>query len=162
LRKLAAWFMWKHSGQQAMRVSLFPVGWQLFSEDFSPSRSQWKHLQTWWEMGQAGLHFYLGVFPKCLLYSVSIADKVSNTLWAFPKPIRCWPKGLHHINVHFLFIFLEVQFSHLHLLNINDATENFQTISGSSPSLIFPVRYHTEGSMKLNARILILAHMVYL
>jgi hypothetical protein len=27
---------------------------------------------------------------------------------------------------------------------------------------IVPVRYHTEGSMKLNACILLLAHMVYL
>jgi hypothetical protein len=24
-------------------------------------------------------------FPKCIRYSVSIAEKVSNTLWAFPK-----------------------------------------------------------------------------
>jgi hypothetical protein len=40
-----------------------------------------------------------GHFPKCILYSVKVAEKISNTLWAFPKesPIlfRYFSNGLH-------------------------------------------------------------------
>jgi hypothetical protein len=32
-----------------------------------------------------GSSILFGHFPKCILYSVSIAENVSNTVWAFPK-----------------------------------------------------------------------------
>jgi hypothetical protein len=43
-----------------------------------------------------GLHFYLGI-SKCIRYSIRVAEKVSNTLWAFPKespiPFRYFSNG---------------------------------------------------------------------
>jgi hypothetical protein len=42
-----------------------------------------------------------GHFPKCIRYWVKVAEKVSNTLWAFPKefpiPFRYFSNGLHEL-----------------------------------------------------------------
>jgi hypothetical protein len=43
----------------------------------------------------------LAHFPKFIHYSVKVAEKVSNTLWAFPKelpiPFRYFSNGLHEL-----------------------------------------------------------------
>ncbi len=87
-----------------------------------------------------------GLFPKCLHYSPSIVDKVSSTPWLFLQglkyplradqkisniPSRIFTADLHR-NQHFLFIFLEVQFSHLFLLKISMQQINLKTIICSS------------------------------
>ncbi len=33
----------------------------------------------------SGSPLLFGHFPKCIHYSVKVAEKVSNTIWAFPK-----------------------------------------------------------------------------
>jgi hypothetical protein len=33
----------------------------------------------------SGPPLLFGHFPKCIRYSIKVAEKVSNTLWAFPK-----------------------------------------------------------------------------
>jgi hypothetical protein len=42
-----------------------------------------------------------GHFPKCIRYSVKVAEIVSNTLWPFPKelqiPFRYFSNGLHEL-----------------------------------------------------------------
>ncbi len=82
------------------------------------------------------------LFSKCLHYSVNIAHKVSNTLWAFLSgfqfPLKAgqkilWqPLGVFSPDVslhkgHPLVIF------RVSLLKIEDAKEKFKTISGLSP-----------------------------
>jgi hypothetical protein len=42
-----------------------------------------------------------GLFPKCIRYFVKVAEKVSNTLWAFPRELsiafRYFSNGLHEL-----------------------------------------------------------------
>jgi hypothetical protein len=42
-----------------------------------------------------------GHFPKCIRYSVKVAEKISNTLWAFPKEslilFRYFSNSLHKL-----------------------------------------------------------------
>ncbi len=49
----------------------------------------------------SGFLFLFGHFPKCIRYTVKVAEKVSNTLWAFPKespiPFRYFSNGLHEL-----------------------------------------------------------------
>ncbi len=59
--------MWRYGGHWTERVSLFPISWRPGGK--SP----------------IGSPFLFGNFPKRLWYSVSIAEKVSNPLRAFPK-----------------------------------------------------------------------------
>jgi hypothetical protein len=53
------------------------------------------------KLGNA-LHFYLDISQSVYIcYSVMVAEKVSNTLWAFPKewpiPFRDFLNGLHEL-----------------------------------------------------------------
>jgi hypothetical protein len=49
------------------------------------------------------------------------------------------------------------------LYNLSLGTDDMLTIKGHSTiKLVLTVRYHSRGSMKLNACNLLLAHMVYL
>jgi hypothetical protein len=49
----------------------------------------------------SGSPLLFGHFPKCIRYLVKVAEKVSNTLWAFPKespiPFRYFSNGLHKL-----------------------------------------------------------------
>jgi hypothetical protein len=49
----------------------------------------------------SGSPLLFGHFPKFIRYSIKVAEKVSNTLWAFPKesPItfRYFSNGLHEL-----------------------------------------------------------------
>jgi hypothetical protein len=62
---------------------LLPIGWNTLGN--APNRSP----------------LLFGHFPKCARYSVKVAEKVSNTLWAFPKelpiPFRYLSNGLHKL-----------------------------------------------------------------
>ncbi len=69
-----------------------------------------------------GSQLYFGHFAKCLRYSLSIAEKVSNPLWAFPKEspipsrfsnglqelLSAFPNVSRHIFGHFLYMSLYV------------------------------------------------------
>jgi hypothetical protein len=82
-----------------------------------------------------------GHFPKCLRYSESIAEKVSNSIQAFPYkspiPFRYCSNGLqelfsafpdksHHRFGHFLHISIEAACFCLLQLKIKDTTEKFK------------------------------------
>jgi hypothetical protein len=49
----------------------------------------------------SGSPLLFGHFPKCICYSVKVPEKVSNTLWAFPKelpiPFKNFSNGLHEL-----------------------------------------------------------------
>ncbi len=91
-----------------------------------------------------------GHFPKCLCYSISIAEKVSNPLWAFlkesPIPFRFCSNGLHELlgsfpNVsehrfgHFLYISLEAACSCFLRCKIVDTIEKSAVLL---PIMIYP------------------------
>jgi hypothetical protein len=80
-------------------------------------------------------------FPKCLCYSVNIAEKVCSPLWAFPKeslipfrfclnglpePLGLFPKMSWNRFGYFLYIFLEEACFCLLRLKIRDTTEKFK------------------------------------
>jgi hypothetical protein len=70
------------------------IDWPNILADFSSSMLP--NSETQRKTGLTDLHIYLGI-SKYFHCSVSIAPKISNTVWIFPKgfqlPIRYWPKG---------------------------------------------------------------------
>ncbi len=89
-----------------------------------------------------GSSLLFGHFPKCLRYSVSIAENVSNPFWAFPKespiPFKFYSNGLQellgsfpnmfqHRFGRFIYISLESGCFCLLRLKIRCTTEKFQT-----------------------------------
>ncbi len=98
-----------------------------------------------------------GHFPKFLRYSVSIAEKVSNPLWTFPKelPISLrfclnglqellgsFPKESRHRFRHFLYISLEAACFSLLRLKIGDTTGKFQNHQRFFSQLLSTQPYH--------------------
>jgi hypothetical protein len=79
--------MWIHGGQWAKGVSLFSTGWK-------PGGKCTHQVST-----------LFGNFAKCFHYSVSIAEKVSNPLKAFPKELpilfRFSPMVFKSFQAHF-------------------------------------------------------------
>jgi hypothetical protein len=82
-----------------------------------------------------------GHFPKCIRYSLKVAKKVSNTLWAFPKqppiPFRYFSNGLFELldtfpsesqhNLGISFIFSSKQRVSIYLrLKIEDSKEKYK------------------------------------
>ncbi len=49
----------------------------------------------------SGSPLLFGHLPKCIRYSLKVAEKVSNTLWTFSKespiPFRYFSEGLHEL-----------------------------------------------------------------
>jgi hypothetical protein len=49
----------------------------------------------------SGSPLLFGHFPKCIQYLVKVPEKVSNTVWAFPKespiPFMYFSNGLHEL-----------------------------------------------------------------
>jgi hypothetical protein len=94
----------------------------------------------------SGSPLLFGHFPKHICYSVRVAKKVSNTLWAFPKesPIlfTYFSNGLHELLDtcpsesrqfgHFLYISHEAAHFCFLRLKIEDSIKNVKNISGSS------------------------------
>jgi hypothetical protein len=99
---------------------------------------------TGWRPGGKCIHrvsTLFGNFAKCFHYSVSIAEKVSNPLRAFPKesPISfrfcsnglqefsgAFPNVSWHRFGHFLYISLEAACYCLLRIKIGDTTEKFK------------------------------------
>jgi hypothetical protein len=71
------------------------------------NRNCLKYVETLWALGQGGflVSYWLEtrkeMHPSCLHFSVSIAEKVFNPLWAFPKespiPFRFCSNGLQEL-----------------------------------------------------------------
>ncbi len=107
------------------------------------------YLDIWWAIlagdlvQNAPIRFLLlfGHFPKCICFCVSAAEKVSNTLWAFPnespKPLRYYPNDLQelldtvpnmswHKFRNFFYISLKVACFLFIKIKIEDTTEKFK------------------------------------
>jgi hypothetical protein len=68
--------MWTHGEQKAVQVSMFPTGGSFFLQIFL------LHVAT---SGDTELNLISLPFLKCHHNSVTIADEVFNTLWAFSE-----------------------------------------------------------------------------
>ncbi len=99
-----------------LRLAAYSCGFFIFTQP---------HLEVLQEMCQIGLLIY---FPKCLSSSASVADKVSNALWAFPRSHQYSLDGAQMVSIvsrHTFGHFCTFPSKEMYYLSLNNLSSNY-------------------------------------